>query len=141
MLASLRAHGSTDAWVVHGGGLDELTTTGPSTVLALQHDGGAHTFTVDPVELGLAPATHEQLVGGDPAHNAEVVRRVLDGERGAHRDIVVLNAAAALVVAGVADDAARPGVAVGRGVDRRAAGRRRPLDGDGRGVSQEAAAA
>ena len=51
---------------------------------------------------GLAPATHEQLVGGDPTHNADVVRRVLDGERGAHRDIVVLNAAAGLVVAGVA---------------------------------------
>ena len=67
MLASLRAHGATDAWVVHGGGLDELTTTGPSTVLALDHDGGAHTFTVDPVELGLAPATHEQLIGGDAA--------------------------------------------------------------------------
>lgn len=104
MLASLRAHGSTDAWVVHGGGLDELTTTGPSTVLALDHDGGVRTFTVDPVELGLAPATHDQLVGGDPAHNADVVRRVLDGERGAARDIVVLNAAAALVVAAAAPD-------------------------------------
>ncbi len=104
MLASLRAHGSTDSWVVHGGGLDELTTTGPSTVLALRHDDGARTFTVDPVELGLAPATHEQLVGGNPAHNADVVRRVLAAERGAHRDIVVLNAAAALVVAGVAGD-------------------------------------
>ena len=104
MLASLRAHGSTDSWVVHGGGLDELTTTGPSTVLALHHDDGAQTFTVDPVDLGLAPATHEQLVGGDPAHNAEVVRRVLGAERGAHRDIVVLNAAAALVVAGTAGD-------------------------------------
>ena len=104
MLASLRAHGSTDSWVVHGGGLDELTTTGPSTVLALRHDDGARTFTVDPVDLGLAPATHEQLVGGNPAHNADVVRRVLAAERGAHRDIVVLNAAAALVVAGVAGD-------------------------------------
>ena len=103
MLASLRAHGSTDAWVVHGGGLDELTTTGPSTVLALDHEGGARTFTVDPVTLGLAPATHEQLVGGDPAHNADVVRRVLGGERGPHRDIVVLNAGAALVVAGTCD--------------------------------------
>jgi anthranilate phosphoribosyltransferase len=103
MLASLRAHGATDAWVVHGGGLDELTTTGSSTVLALHHDG-AHTFPVDPVELGLAPATHEQLIGGEPPYNAEVVRRVLAGEHGAHRDIVVLNAAAALVVAGVATD-------------------------------------
>ena len=106
MLASLRAHGSTDAWVVHGGGLDELTTTGPSTVLSLDHGGAAHTFTVDPVELGLAPATHAELVGGDPAHNAAVVHRVLGGDRGAHRDIVVLNAAAALVVAGVVDDLA-----------------------------------
>jgi anthranilate phosphoribosyltransferase len=106
MLASLRAHGSTDTWVVHGGGLDELSTTGPSTVLALRHDGGVRTFTVDPVALGLAPATHDQLVGGDPEHNADVVRRVLDGERGAHRDIVVLNAAAALVVAAAADDLA-----------------------------------
>jgi len=104
MLASLRAHGSTDAWVVNGGGLDELSTTGPSSVLALVHDGSARSFTVDPVALGLAPATMEQLVGGDPAHNADVVRRVLAGEHGAHRDIVVLNAAAALVVAGVADD-------------------------------------
>ena len=103
MLASLRAHGSTDAWVVHGGGLDELTTTGTSTVLALDHEGGARTFTVDPVTLGLAPATHEQLVGGDPAHNAEVVRRVMGGERGPHRDIVVLNAGAALVVSGTCD--------------------------------------
>ncbi|MGH9271456.1 MAG: anthranilate phosphoribosyltransferase [Ilumatobacteraceae bacterium] len=100
MLASLRAHGSTVAWVVHGGGLDELTTTGASTVLALEHDGGARSFTVDPVDLGLAPATREQLVGGDPEHNADVVRRVVGGERGAHRDIVVLNAAAALVVVG-----------------------------------------
>src|SRR6476469_6186005 len=104
MLAALRVHGSECAWVVHGGGLDELTTTGPSTVLALHHDGGARTFTVDPVALGLAPATHDQLVGGDPEHNADVVRRVLDGERGSHRVIVVLNAAAALVAAAAADD-------------------------------------
>lgn len=104
ILASLRAHGSTDAWVVHGGGLDELTTTGTSTVLALRHDGSAQTFTVDPVSLGLAPATLDQLTGGDRGFNADVVRRVLGGEHGAHRDIVVLNAGAALVVAGVAED-------------------------------------
>jgi anthranilate phosphoribosyltransferase len=117
MLASLRAHGSTDAWVVHGGGLDELTTTGTSTVLALEHDGGARSFTVDPVALGLAPATHDQLVGGDPEHNADVVRRVLEGERGAHRDIVVLNAAAALVVAGAADDLAAGLVVAEQSID------------------------
>lgn len=104
MLAGLRAHGATDAWVVHGQGLDELTTTGPSTVLALRHDGSAETFTVDPVAHGLAPATMDQLVGGPPPVNAEVVRRVLGGEHGAHRDIVVLNAGAGLVVAGRAAD-------------------------------------
>lgn len=102
MIATLRAHGSTDAWIVHGGGLDELSTTTTSTVLALDHDGGARSFTVDPVDHGLAPATEEALVGGDPAHNADVVRRVLDGAHGPHRDIVVLNAGAALVVAGTA---------------------------------------
>ena len=102
MLASLRLHGSERAWVVHGGGLDELTTTGTSTVLALDDDN-VRTFTVDPVALGFAPAIPDELVGGTPAQNAEVVRRVLKGEHGAHRNIVVLNAAAGLVVAGVAE--------------------------------------
>ena len=99
MLASLRLHGSERAWVVHGGGLDELTTTGTSTVLALDDDN-VRTFTVDPVALGFAPAIPDELVGGTPAQNAEVVRRVLKGEHGAHRNIVLLNAAAGLVVAG-----------------------------------------
>jgi len=102
MLASLRLHGSERAWVVHGNGLDELTTTGTSTVLALDGDS-VHTFTVDPVALGFAPAISDELVGGTPVQNAEVVRRVMKGEHGAHRNIVVLNAAAGLVVAGVAD--------------------------------------
>jgi anthranilate phosphoribosyltransferase len=106
MLVALRDHGATDAWVVHGGGLDELTTTGPSTVLGLGAAGEAVSFTVDPAELGLAPATKDDLVGGDKAHNAGVVRRVVGGEPGPHRDIVVLNAAAGLVVAGAADDLA-----------------------------------
>ena len=101
MLASLRLHGTTRAWVVHGNGLDELTTTGTSTVLALDGDS-VRTFTVDPVELGLAPAINDELVGGMPDENAEYVRRVMGGEHGPHRNIVVLNAAAALVVAGAA---------------------------------------
>jgi anthranilate phosphoribosyltransferase len=62
------------------------------------------TFEVDPVELGLAPALPEELTGGDRAHNADVVRRVLAGEHGRARDIVVLNAAAGLVVGGAASD-------------------------------------
>ena len=102
MLASLRLHGSHRAWVVHGNGLDELTTTGVSTVLALDDDG-VRQFTVDPVDLGLAPAILDELVGGTPEVNAEVVRKVLGGTHGAHRNIVVLNAAAALVVAGVVE--------------------------------------
>jgi anthranilate phosphoribosyltransferase len=99
MLASLRLHGSTRAWVVHGNGLDELTTTGVSTVLEL-HDDEVRSFTVDPVALGLAPAIPDELVGGEPADNAAAVRRVLAGDHGAHRNIVVLNAGAGLVVAG-----------------------------------------
>ncbi|MEI8239286.1 MAG: anthranilate phosphoribosyltransferase, partial [Actinomycetota bacterium] len=102
MLASLRLHGSHRAWVVHGNGLDELSTTGPSTVLALDDDT-VRSFTIDPVALGLAPALLDELVGGTPEVNAECVRRVMGGEHGAHRNIVVLNAAAALVVAGVAE--------------------------------------
>lgn len=99
MLASLRLHGSQRAWVVHGNGIDELTTTGPSSVLALDGDA-VRSFSIDPVALGLAPAILDELVGGKPEFNAEVVRRVLAGEHGAHRNIVLLNAAAALVVAG-----------------------------------------
>jgi len=102
MLASLRLHGAHRVWVVHGNGLDELTTTGTSTVLALDDDT-VRSFTVDPVALGLAPAIMDELVGGSPAVNADVVNRVMGGQHGAHRNIVVLNAAAALVVAGVAD--------------------------------------
>jgi anthranilate phosphoribosyltransferase len=98
MLASLRIHGSVKTWVVHGSGLDELTTTGPSTVLALEDDH-VRSFVVDPVALGLPPAILEELEGGEPAQNADAVRRVLAGDRGPHRDIVVLNSGAALVVA------------------------------------------
>ncbi len=101
MLASLRLHGSKRAWVVHGNGLDELTTTGSSTVLALDGDA-VRSFSIDPVALGLAPAILDELVGGKPDFNADVVRRVLGGEHGAHRNIVLLNAAAALVVADTA---------------------------------------
>ena len=72
-------------------------------MLALDHDE-VTSFEVDPVALGFAPALLEELVGGEPAENAEAVRRVLAGEHGAHRNIVVLNAAAGLVIAGAVDD-------------------------------------
>lgn len=105
MVATLAARGSTHAWVVHGGGLDELSTTGPSTVTELR-SGAVSSTVVDPNELGLDLVEPSALVGGSPAVNADVVRRVLAGEPGPHRDIVVLNAAAALVVADRAGDLA-----------------------------------
>jgi anthranilate phosphoribosyltransferase len=105
MVLTLQRQGLTHAWVVHGDGLDELTTTGPSSVHALL-DGSVRSFTIDPADLGLQTATADDLRGGDPDANAAVVSRVLGGESGPHRDIVVLNAAAGLVVGGAADDIA-----------------------------------
>jgi anthranilate phosphoribosyltransferase len=83
-------------------GLDELTTTTASTVRELR-DGEIHRSVVDPGDVGLAHAAPADLVGGDAATNATVVRRVLDGEAGAARDIVALNAAGALIAAGAVD--------------------------------------
>jgi len=103
MIQTLQHQGLSTAWVVHGGGLDELTTTGPSTVLAL-NNGAVEEFVIDPEALGLAPARQEELTGGAPGENVLAIRRVLAGDRGPHRDIVILNAGAALVVAGHADD-------------------------------------
>lgn len=105
MLGVLAANGATRASVVWGhDGLDELSTTGPSTLLSLEADGTTSCAQVDPAHLGLAPATLADLRGGDAGANAAVVRRVLDGAPGPHRDIVALNAAAGLVVAGLARD-------------------------------------
>jgi anthranilate phosphoribosyltransferase len=102
MAGVLREYGTVRALIVHGGdGLDELTTTGPSTVVEL-HDGAISTWEVDPADLGLARVAREDLVGGDAATNADLARRVLSGEHGPHRDIVTLNAGAGLVVAGLA---------------------------------------
>jgi len=106
MVGVLAANGSTRAMVVFGhDGLDELTTTTTSTVLDLR-DGEVRRIEVDPATLGLGLATADQLRGADSATNADATRRVLDGEAGPHRDLVVLNAAAGMVVAGVAADLA-----------------------------------
>ncbi|HEU0071597.1 MAG TPA: anthranilate phosphoribosyltransferase [Alphaproteobacteria bacterium] len=96
--------GSERAWVVHGSdGLDELTTTGASYVAELK-DGKVTTFEVTPEDAGLARVTADALKGGDPAHNAQAIIAMLDGATGPYRDIVLLNAAAALIVAGKAAD-------------------------------------
>jgi anthranilate phosphoribosyltransferase len=88
------------AWVVHGSdGMDEITTTGPSTVAELK-DGTIRVFEVTPEDAGLPRASAEDLKGGNPAENAAAIRRLFDGEAGAYRDIVLLNTAAALIVSG-----------------------------------------
>jgi anthranilate phosphoribosyltransferase len=104
MLGVLSTNGATDAMVVYGhDGLDELTTTTTSTVLQLR-EGETRTFVVDPLVLGLGGAAPGSFDGGDAARNAELAHHILSGGAGPHRDLVVLNAAAGIVVAGLADD-------------------------------------
>ncbi|MEO8680784.1 MAG: anthranilate phosphoribosyltransferase [Vicinamibacterales bacterium] len=95
--------GSERAWVVHGAdGLDELSTTGYTKVSECRN-GTVQTFYVHPADFGLPKATPESLKGGDAATNADMVRRVIDGAAGPARDVVLLNAGAALFIAGAAD--------------------------------------
>ena len=101
---TLRELGSETIWTVHGSdGLDEITTTGPTHLVILE-GGEIRETTVTPEEAGLARAKPEDLKGGDPAYNAAALRRVLEGEASAYRDIGLINAGAALAVAGVATD-------------------------------------
>ncbi len=116
----LAARGTERALIVHGDdGLDELTLATTSSVVDLA-DGEVRSYRVDPADLGLEPVPAAALVGADPATNAALARRVLDGEKGPHRDIVTLNAAGGLVAAGLADsladglDAARASIDEGR---------------------------
>ncbi len=95
--------GSERAWVVHGDGLDELTTTGRTTVAALDN-GEVKTFEIDAGDYGLPPARIDDLKGGDPEHNARLMRDLLEGAPGPLRDVVLLNSAAALLIAGRAAD-------------------------------------
>jgi anthranilate phosphoribosyltransferase len=96
--------GTEHAWVVHGSdGLDEITVTGPTEVCELKHGQIRH-FQVAPEDLGLSRATAADIRGGDPESNAEAIRALFDGKPGAYRDIVIMNAAGALVVAGAAAD-------------------------------------
>lgn len=98
VMAGVFASRGVDAWVFRGDdGLDELTTTTTSTLWAV-HGGEVRRTTIEPRALGLADATTQDLRGGDAAHNADVIRRVMAGERGPVRDAVVLNAGAALAV-------------------------------------------
>ena len=99
----LKKLGSERAWVVHGSdGMDELTTTGPSTVAELRK-GQVSAFEVTPEDAGLERAKPEDLVGGTPEENATAMTTLLDGAEGAYRDIVLLNTAAALIVCNKAE--------------------------------------
>jgi anthranilate phosphoribosyltransferase len=104
MAQVLKNLGSESIWVVHGSdGLDEITTSGPTSVAALEK-GNIRTFEITPEEVGLPRAKPEALRGGDAEHNAKALLDVLKGKPGAFRDVAILNAAAALVVAGLAKD-------------------------------------
>lgn len=100
---ALRDLGLTNAWVVHGSGLDEITTTGPSLVAELK-DGEIRSFELTPDDFGVATVSLDAIRGGDGEVNAAALRDVLGGAKTAYRDVALCNAAASLVVAGKAAD-------------------------------------
>ena len=95
---------SRRAMVVHGlDGLDEISTSAPTQVSELL-DGQIRSYVIEPADYGIPTADHAAISGGSPTDNAEIINTILQGERGAKRDLVLLNAAAALVVAGKAEN-------------------------------------
>ena len=113
MAQTLGRLGSVHVWLVHGMGLDELTVAGQSQVVEFAH-GVQRAFSVTPEDAGLPISPIEAIRGGDAAENAAALLRLLKGEQGAYRDTVLLNAAAALIVAGRVGDL-RSGVAMAAG--------------------------
>jgi anthranilate phosphoribosyltransferase len=100
---ALRDLGLTSAWVVHGSGLDEITTTGPSQVAELK-DGEIRSFELTPADFGVETVSLDAIRGGDGVVNAAALRDVLGGAKTAYRDVALCNAAASLIVAGKAKD-------------------------------------
>lgn len=120
-LASL---GAERVWVVHGdSGLDEISTTGPTRIASIEENGEIRTFEITPEDAGVARADLADLKGADAAHNAAAIRRVLEGEAGAFRDIVLMNAGAGLLIAGKADDIADGAAQAAAAIDSGAANR------------------
>jgi len=117
--------GGERAWVVHGDGIDELTTAGPTTVASLDR-GKVETFEITAEDAGLPGARLEDLRGGEPMHNARLMRDLLAGAGGPLRDVVLLNSAAALVIAGRAANLYEGVECAARAIDSGAA--RRVLD-------------
>lgn len=104
MVASLQLLGARYAMVVHSQGLDEISTLGPTQMIALRN-GTISRSTLDPGSLGIAPAKVEDIGVDDAAHSARILREILNGkDQGPRRDIVLLNAAAAIIAGGLAQD-------------------------------------
>jgi len=104
IIETLKVLGVTRAMVVHSDGLDEISTMGPTKILQLK-DGEISESTIDPADLGFTVVDFENLKGGDALANAKILKDILSGKgSGPKKDIVVLNAAAAIIVAGLADD-------------------------------------
>ena len=104
MAETLGKLGSQKAWLVHGSdGTDELAISGTSWVAELAEDGSVSEFEVHPDDAGLPEHPFEAIIGGTPAENAQAFRALLNGQRNAYRDAVLLNSAAALVVSGHTD--------------------------------------
>jgi anthranilate phosphoribosyltransferase len=117
MAQVLKNLGSETVWVAHGSdGLDEITTSGPTHVAALEN-GKVRTFEINPEDAGLERAKPEQLRGGDAETNAAALMSVLKGNKGPYRDIAIFNAAAALVVAGRAKDLKNGAVMAAKSLD------------------------
>ena len=116
----LKDLGAEAVWVVHGEGLDEMTTTGPTRIAELRN-GTVRMFEVEPSQAGLATTTPDMLKGGEAAQNAKALKAVLDGAPGAYRDIAILNAAGALVVADKAADIAEGARMAAQSIDSGAA--------------------
>ena len=117
----LNSLGCDHVWVVHGhDGLDELTTTGATDVAEVK-DGKVTVFEVTPADAGLQPAKLSDLKGGDAKHNAAAIREVLGGAKTPLRDIAILNAAAALIVAGKVPDLPQGAALAARSIDSGAA--------------------
>ncbi|MDR7522440.1 MAG: anthranilate phosphoribosyltransferase [Armatimonadota bacterium] len=108
------------AMVVHGDGMDEFSTLGPTQIAELR-DGRVQVTMLDPASLGIASPAPEAVAGGTPQHNAEVAQSVLRGEMGPARDLVVLNAGAALVVGELAEDLREGTALAARAIDSGAA--------------------
>lgn len=118
MARALMLLGAERAWVVHGAdGIDELTTTGYTKVSECR-DGSVNTFYLHPADVGLPKTTLASLKGGDAHHNARIIEGILGGERGPMRDVALLNAGAALFIAGVAPSVDQGILQASRAIDR-----------------------